>query len=254
MGWGDEVMVSGEVKRRAAGTMRRYGIQDRRGGVRPQHRWHEMWEGNPRIARPGEPFDEWLPNHGGYRPYIAHKSASAWTWRKYGPEPGEVFLAPTERAVGEGLGRKVIVHPMLKAAASPNKNWGWPNWQELVRLSPSIEWVQIGTGHEPRLEGAAFVATRSPREACGALAGARAAVLHEGGLHHAAAAVGTPAVVIFGGFISPEVTGYTAHRNLFLGDEKHPIGCGMRVLCDHCREAMRAIHPAKVLRELEAIL
>jgi hypothetical protein len=57
-------------------------------------------------------------------------------------------------------------------------------------------------------------------------------------LHHAAAALGVPAVVIFGGFISPAVTGYAAHANIFTGDD---LGCGNINPCPHCRAAMERI-------------
>jgi hypothetical protein len=36
----------------------------------------------------------------------------------------------------------------------------------------------------------------------------------EGGMHHAAAAVGVPAVVLFGGFIPPEIMGYKGQISL----------------------------------------
>ena len=90
-------------------------------------------------------------------------------------------------------------------------------------------------------------------EACTALSGAAAAVLPEGGLHHAAAALGMPAVVIFGGMTSPANTGYDGHVNLF-----DPAGgespCGQRVACAHCRAAMAAIRPDVVAYHLQHIL
>ena len=38
---------------------------------------------------------------------------------------------------------------------------------------------------------------------------------HEGGFAHAAAALSKPAVVIYGGWIPPEVTGYEFHENIY---------------------------------------
>jgi hypothetical protein len=46
------------------------------------------------------------------------------------------------------------------------------------------------------------------------IASLRLVVCSEGGVQHIAAAVGTPAVVIFGGFLNPEVNGYPFNRNL----------------------------------------
>ena len=68
-------------------------------------------------------------------------------------------------------------------------------------------------------------------------------MLPEGGLHHAAAALGTPTIVIFGGFISPRQTGYPHQVNLFTGGTP----CGMRRRCDHCEQAMRRVAIEEVL-------
>jgi len=45
------------------------------------------------------------------------------------------------------------------------------------------------------------------------------------------------AIVLFGGFVPPAVTGYPMHRNLTGGAE----ACGSFNRCDHCLAAMRAI-------------
>lgn len=253
MGMGDEIMVTGEVKRKAAGTTRRFCIRDGR-ATRPPHRWCDIWAGNPRIAMPGQPYDDVIENHGGRRPYIAGKGAKLWQWKVYGPEPGEIFLNDAERALGMQAAGAVVIQPGIKAAASPNKQWGLGRWQELINKGRDIPWLQVGAGDEPRLSGVPFLQTRTFREACGVLAGAKAAVLQEGGLHHAAAALGVPAVVIFGGFIAPAVTGYRTQRNLFEGGVDHPLGCGMRILCRHCESAMEAIKPRRVLHELEELI
>lgn len=72
-------------------------------------------------------------------------------------------------------------------------------------------------------------------------------------MHHAAAALGIPAVVIFGGYVSPAQTGYAAQMNLFTGGQP----CGRRTECAHCADAMSDITPAMVadaLHQLEGKL
>ena len=61
----------------------------------------------------------------------------------------------------------------------------------------------------------------------------------EGGFHHAAAALNKKAVVIFGGFIHPSVTGYDFHRNIFIDNKGSP--CGSRISCQHCEECIKQI-------------
>lgn len=246
-------MVTGEARRRGGALPTRFMVKDKRPN-RPPHRWCEIWEGNPRIARPDEAYDDVICSHGGNRPYIVSKAVRQWVWREYGPTPGEIYLTAAELSLRQYGHGRVIVQPGIKAAASPNKHWGWANWQDLVQMKPGMPWLQIGDAAEARLPGVEFLETRTFRDACGVLAGAATAVLHEGGLHHAAAALDVPAVVIFGGFIAPAVTGYAMHRNLFVHDKAHPLGCGYRVPCRHCQAAMASITPRHVLNELEVIL
>jgi len=257
MGIGDEIMVSGEVELLAAGTDHVYAICDARGG-RAKHRWHYVWDGNPHIARPHAAYTHELFNHGGARPYISAKLDMRWVWRKYRPLPGRLYLTKYIdhlKAVASG---HVVFNPDLKSGAPVNKQWPREYWEALVRDTPQVSWLQIGEGDGVntgwRVPGARYLQTPTFWHACGALAGARAAVLQEGGLHHAAAALGTPAVVIFGGFIAPDCTGYNAQQSIFVPTEEHPLGCGMRFYCEHCAKAMRSIQPTDVMQRLEKIL
>lgn len=252
MGMGDEIMVTGEVKRIAGPAPTRFAIWDRR---TDSQRWHEIWEGNPRIARPGSYFERKLFNHGGDRPYILSKSAKRWQWKEYTPEPGEIFLNVHEqRYACEGRG-KIVIHVELKNGASPNKAWGFEYWKALVAQAPHLPWLQVASSSMiPRVPGARFLVTPSFRFACAVLSEAKAAVLTEGGLHHAAAAFQKPAVVIYGGFISPRSTGYSFHSNLFRETREHPMGCGSRLPCQHCAQAMKSFQPSVVRHELEKLL
>lgn len=254
MGIGDEIMVTGEVRRRLRlWPGRRFAIRDVRGGSRPEHRWNEIWEGNPHIAKPGESFDEWLINCGGNRPYIVAKNDQRWTWKPFGPLPGEIFLTERERSLGQLTNGRIVVQPGIKGGASPGKQWPLAYWTRLCEhLGKRV--LQIGNGSEPRIPGVDFLKTASFRDACGVLATARAAVLQEGGLHHAAAALGVPAVVIFGGFISPKVTGYASQKSLFVEASEFPLGCGSRYYCPHCDAAMKSLLPSIVLGQLAEVL
>ena len=58
----------------------------------------------------------------------------------------------------------------------------------------------------------------------------------EGGMHHAAAATNRDALVIFGGHISPKITGYENHKNLYVNLDMSP--CGEKNKCKHREECM----------------
>lgn len=238
-------MVTGEAKR-----LQRDRPDMRVRVVKHGHkvRWHPAWENNPRFALPDEQ-GRFLTIHagGGRRPYIERKTPEKWFWRSdWSPEPGEFYPSDDENRFGKLLGGYVIIEPTLKLRASPNKCW--PHWQELVDALPEVPFMQLGP-HQT-LRGVRFAPTLSFRDAWAVLSHSLAYVGPEGGLHHAAAAVKLPAVVIFGGFISPVQTGYALHTNLFTGGEP----CGLRVPCRHCDDAMARIPVEWVAEELRKIL
>ena len=263
-------MAAGEARRlQQAGDARAVAVLDRCG--RP--RWHPLWDDNPRLARPEAVARglavRTITNGPGCRPYVDYARMGAefgalfpgrlfttklcdprlpWRYTAWRASPGELFQVPRREP-----GNYVVIEPHIKAGASPNKDWGWARWQALLRRRRDLDWVQLGAGGMRIVDGARYVATTDFRAACAVLAGARAAVLPEGGLHHAAAALNVSAVVIFGGMTSPANTGYDGHVNLF-----EPMGgespCGQRVTCDHCAQAMAAIAPETVADHLERIL
>ena len=250
MGIGDELMLAGEAKRRAAGTARRYRMLDKFG----QPRWHFVWDRCAHVAKPGEPCDGEIGFSAGKRPYVVDVKLDRYSFREYAPAPAEFQLGPQAQSFSKLTKGCIVFNPTIKHKASPNKQWGLENWKRLIALGREFRWVQIGAAALLRIRGAEEIPTFNFWDACGALAGARAAVLHEGALHHAAASTGTLCVVIYGGFISPRVTGYAGQAPLFVESERWPLGCGMRVPCGHCRDAMDQITPETVLGALRSLL
>lgn len=251
MGIGDELMIAGEARRRAAGRDRRYLILDKHGAPK----WHWAWTGNPHVARPGEPFDEVLPGYvDRMRPYLAGSDAGRFVFREYQPAPAQIALDTHARALASHAAGAIVFNPTVKRGASPNKDWGLERWKALVARGVGLRWLQLWEPGTPRVKGAEAIPTYSVLEAFGLLSGARAAVVHEGALHHAAAAFGVPAVVIRGGFISPRVTGYAGQRDLYVEANAWPLGCGKRTPCSHCAQAMNSITPEKVLAALQGLL
>lgn len=250
MGWGDELIATGQARVLQQTNPGKVVIQDRHGAQRE----HEMWRGNPRIATRSDRLHkpQFLANGPGVRPYIVAKTGRQWSWREFECPVGEIYFSEDEKNFAAQFSPGVILEPNNKAKASPNKDWGFSNWQRLVELmlGAGIRPWQLGPPGTRVLAGAKIIHTPSFRHGCAVLARAKACVLPEGGLHHAAAAVCVPAVVIYGGFISPKQTGYASQVNLFTGGEP----CGMRIPCEHCKRAMVAITPTMVLEELQRII
>lgn len=246
MGIGDELMAAGQARALKEKTGRQVAIVDQYNRVRR----HDIWVNNSDVATSLLPLTLRIRNCSGHRPYIASKSATRWTWKAFTPTPARIVFYSQEEQFGQRHGtNKILVEPNVKSIGHTNKQWFWERWQQLADRRPG-QFIQVGTVNTRRLDGVEFVLTSEFRQAAAVLKYALAYVGPEGGLHHAAAALDVPAVVLFGGFISPESTGYASHRNLFTGGQ----ACGMRTNCQHCRDAMNAITVDMVDQHLKEIL
>lgn len=254
MGWGDEIMLTADARRAQQKNPLPVVVRGRNG----EARWHPIWEHNPRLLRPdriGDRAHQVLVNGSGLRPYLDYArfdGARKWAYTEYRAEPGEIYLSRGERDLGQRLTGAVVLEPNVKSEKQANKDWGFERWKDLVAvLKGEFPLVQFTyPGARRMLPGVRYVQTYNLREVAGLLSGARGVVLPEGGLHHCAAALGIPGVVIFGGYIHPKTTGYALHENLFTGGE----ACGMREPCRHCQKAMADTTPSMVAQALRTVL
>lgn len=148
----------------------------------------------------------------------------------------------------------VVIEPRLQSEAPPGKQWPVERYAELARrLGRQHRVIQIGAPDSEPLAGVEQLRPRSFREALAYLKAARLYIGPEGGLHHACAAMGTRAVVIFGGFIPPQVTGYPFHVNLTGGETRF---CGTKAphRCRHCEAAMTRIGVDEVEQHARRLL
>lgn len=253
VGYGDSLMATG-VARGAASRGKRVALGDGQKILWDQHS-HHVFLHNPNLAPPGSEGAgdlEWVAHYKGHRLYNK-QIAGRWLWNTdFSVTPGEIFLTGQEVAIGRRTGRGFIVIepnvPRWKSVAA-NKDWGLARYQALadVLIRNGHRLVQFMYGNEPSLRGVFQLKTRSFRDAAATLGNAWLYVGPEGGLHHAAAAVGLRAVVLFGGFIPPSVTGYVTHVNLTGGAD----ACGSLNKCVHCHDAMLAISVEEVVRAVE---
>lgn len=243
MGYGDEIMATGHVRELYARVREPVAILDKH--ARP--RSHRLWVGNPKICSPQDFRRKRTPavQHGyGCRPYVDTRDKQRWRFvQGYRPPVGELYLPRASP------GDYVVVAPHVKDGALPGKRWPLSRYQAVLEQRRDVRWVQLGPRRVEILDGAQWIKTDTFEAACYWLAGARALLTNEGGLHHAAAALSVPAVVIFGGAVPVWATGYDAHINLAASGE----ACGSRAPCAHCVEAMDAISVERVLRALREI-
>ena len=198
MGAGDWLMASGEARKIHKQTGHGVLIVNAVGKIQKS----EVFDGVPYIlSKPpaGKPYSK-LRNAPGLRPYIVGKTAERWTWKPYKPVPAEVFFTPEELAFAEPFRGAIMVEPNVKAIGHSNKDWGWINWSQLtsaMRLAGIGPIIQcLGPGQRG-LNHVVAVGTPTFRHALAVLSVAKAFIGTEGGLMHGAAAVGTPAVILW---------------------------------------------------------
>lgn len=244
MGLGDQLIATGLAREAWTKRGKKIAFGDGQRVIWDKHS-EEIFRNNPNICFPGNHQlhrVEWVAFHKGSRGYNSQGNGR-WIWNmEWRCVPGEVYLTHGEVSAGLRKGRGfVVMEPNVvrwKGSAA-NKDWGALNYQAVADrlIAAGQKVVQFVTDGSPLLAGVKQIRTQTFREAVAILKNASAYVGAEGGMHHAAAAMKVPGVVLFGGFIPPSVTGYDLHANLAGSD----VFCGSFSACQHCREAMAAI-------------
>ena len=141
--------------------------------------------------------------------------------------PGELYVEKSDQLKG-----KILVETRVNERYIHTKNKAWPYWEEL--LKKDLPFVTVES-----------LKTETFRDALSILKGCSLFVGTDGALHHAAAALGVPAVVIWTGYTSPRHLGYDAQVNIHDGSEP----CGFhKGLCPHCEKKAKAIDPEYVFK------
>lgn len=211
------------------------------------NRNHEVFKNNPHIV-PDNGFR--LINEPGNRPYILAETIEKIVYNpNFRAVPGELYFTENELGEARGLagepGDFIVIEPGIKSVFSKdNKDWGWNNWEKLVKELKDYNPVQLVPDQSTRkLTGVRAIETETFRIACAILKEAKLFVGTDGGLHHAAAALDVRAVVIWSGYSHPLHLGYPQHVNVRANDSPP---CGAKISCDHCKAMMAKISVQQV--------
>jgi len=240
MGLGDDIMATADAR-----------LLNSQTGKSVRMRYDSVvWENNVHINQKGNgPFVE---NRPGRRPYIEKFEGKRIIFSDWKATPGDLFLSSQEEEYGFScftrFGPYAVIEPNIKGTVSgPNKDWGWGKWESVAAmlLAEGIPVLQFRYKKKgttvPLLDGVEPLDGLSAREAFGVIGSANLFLGTDGGLHHAAAALNAPAVVVWGGYSSPMNLGYENHLNFADGGAGSP--CGNLRACGHCRDAMdRILH------------
>jgi ADP-heptose:LPS heptosyltransferase len=148
-----------------------------------------------------------------------------------------------------GLPRPHIVVNRNSSPWTPNKDWPDPLWCDLIaRLCTWGTVVEIGSNPPAQSEPSERYIDLRGRSTLEELVAVMAAAdLHIGpvsGPVHIAAAMGTPGVVIYGGYEHPVCSGYPSNISLFSSISCSP--CWLREPCPFDLKCLRMISPAEV--------
>ena len=233
MGYGDWILASADVKEANIRTGKKVFLGDGKNFYKDE----QVFLNNPRMASPGDDA-VWINNYSGSRPYISRIDNKRLIFNDdYSAKPGEIFLAEDE-LLDLPESPYIVIEPNVKSTYKHGMNKSWPYWSELTDMG--LPFIQLGMGEKPLFN---HVQTKTFRRAMAVLSKAALFVGTDGGLHHAAAALGVPAVVIWTGFSSPRHLGYDTHINIHDGSE--PCGTYSGI-CQHCVKKAKAISPEEV--------
>lgn len=109
----------------------------------------------------------------------------------------------------------IAICPVGKVKFSANrKEWGVENFQKLRDLMPASRFIQIGLKRDPLLNNVIDARGVPVMESAAIIKSSLFFIGLEGGLMHLAKAVGTKAVIIYGGFLRPEISAYEENLNI----------------------------------------
>jgi hypothetical protein len=238
MGLGDWIMATGDAKVANERTGKKVKFGD---GVNMAHE-PQIFVNNPRLASNSDTDVVWVKNYQNHRPYIKGTKDGRMLFNDdYKPTVGEIYFDHEEQKIIDKIrGKYIVVEPNVKKQYIHTVNKAWHGWEEL--LKNDLPWIQLGDVTTPKLT--TWVETPNFRNALQILSRANLFVGTDGGLHHAAAALGIPAIVIWTGFSSPKHLGYDTQINLHDGSE--PCGTYSHV-CEHCLQKSRLITVEQVL-------
>lgn len=239
MGLGDWILASAQVKEANERTGKKVMLGDgKRYFYEPQ-----VFKNNPRMANPGEDC-VWVANYGGCRPYIRGSIDRHFIFNDdFHATPGELYLSEEELEF-KYPEPYIVIEPEVKNKFSHGVNKSWPREYWEIVSKENLPFLQLGLTETPIFP---HLKTDTFRHALSILSKAKLFVGTDGGLHHAAAALGIPAVVIWTGFSSPKHLGYEFHTNIHDGGE--PCG-NYSGVCNHCLEISKSIKPERVIKEI----
>jgi ADP-heptose:LPS heptosyltransferase len=150
----------------------------------------------------------------------------------------------------------ITICPVGKTTFSGNrKEWGFENFKKLIILLSDFRFVQIGLYEDDLLPDVEDARGLSIRATAAVIANSLLFVGLEGGLMHLAKSVGKASIIIYGGYIRPEISGYTNNLNIHTPVDCSPCYSSEKASPDcPVMICMKQIKPGSVYRQITKFL
>lgn len=159
--------------------------------------------------------------------------------------------------------RDILIDPYIticpagkQSFASNRKEWGISKFQAVVdNFKDKIDFVQVGSPQTPLLKYVKDFRGLKIRESAAVVGNARLFLGLEGGLMHLAKAMSVRAVIIYGGYLNPDIIGYNDNINIYERTTCSPCATSEKKAspCSHMT-CMQNIRPQRVIDEINKIL
>lgn len=256
MGYGDEIMITGYAK----ALKQKYPNHQIVAGNKKKGVVYDsiIFNLNPNIKRFSELKNMqtiWIDSYSGHRPYFIKETDEKYYWNmKHKVTVGEIFFSKKESQFALNIinsaiqwwdkrnnykYKKIIfLEPSRiktsKNNALENRSWGIEKWKSFLNYyKKEYLFVQSIFRDSDKINGV-YNFKSGFREACAVLGQCDYVVGGEGGFTHAAGALNKKGLFIYGGWIDPNIIGYTIHKNVYIDIEGSP--CGMKIPCKHCKK------------------
>jgi heptosyltransferase-1 len=158
----------------------------------------------------------------------------------------------------QGLPRPYVLIQRRAGDWTPNKNWPDESWNELIQLLSGVGTIiEVGAVDETSCPSGLvhYIDLRGKttlQELIACVAAADVLVGPDSGPMHIAAAVGTPAVVILGGYDLRENIAYSGNK--ILDTRIHCSPCWLRSPCPIEQQCLREVLPKNVEKAVREVL
>ena len=146
----------------------------------------------------------------------------------------------------------IVIEPQSNLEYTVNKSYPLAKWQKVVDgiKEKGIRIIQIGRETSThKLSGVIDLTGKTSfRTAAGIIAKCKLFVSSEGGLMHAANAFGIKSLILYTGFIHPQMTSYPDNINIWVGKDHGP--CGMKIKCKKCENEVNNHDEIEIIKNI----